>query len=206
MEAPRRHGQPPPVLVGTAAESADGAARRPHTTLVVVPRTVEIQAAEDGLDLALVALVGGCRPPASMAMVSRYLLDRFGITLDEADVQLHEPEDFVVGFHHHADRDRVLASRPGGALLPLIWRPRLRTTLAIAGAFRFQVLVALSRVPLHARNSTVAQTILGPSCTEVELVRMRDVPDDDDREMFAKAWCWHPHFIRPEQLVFIPEP
>jgi len=31
------------------------------------------------------------------------------------------------------------------------------------------------------------------------------MPDDDDREFFITAWCWHPCFIPQEQIIFIPE-
>lgn len=65
-------------------------------------------------------MIGCSRPPVSTAMVSRYLLERFDIAAEEADVRRHEPEDFVVRFRHRVDRDRVLASRPSGLLLPLI--------------------------------------------------------------------------------------
>lgn len=65
--------------------------------------------------------------------------------------------------------------------------------MASAGSFRFKVLVAMWRLPLHARRAAVAQA------------RPRDIPDDDDREFFVMAWCWHPRFIPDEQITFIPE-
>lgn len=60
-------------------------------------------------------MVGETRPAVSTMMVSSYLFEHFGITNHEADVRLHEPEDFIVRFCHCGDRDRMLASRPGGA-------------------------------------------------------------------------------------------
>lgn len=36
-------------------------------------------------------------------------------------------------------------------------------------------------------------------------MRPSDVPPDDARELFATAWCLHPHFIPDEQVIFIPE-
>jgi hypothetical protein len=89
----------------------------------VVPHTDEIQAAEDGLGNALMALVRGTRPFVSTSMVYRFLHDRFHIWADNVDVRRYEPEDFIVRFRLREDRDRVLASRPGGGLLPLLWRP-----------------------------------------------------------------------------------
>lgn len=46
-------------------------------------------------------------------MVVRFLFDHFGIEAEDADVRRHDPEDFIVHFRHHADRDRVLATPPG---------------------------------------------------------------------------------------------
>jgi len=91
-------------------------------TLVVVPRTKAIQAAEEALDNALVAMVGGTRPDVNTGILYTSLSNRFGITADEVDVRRHAPEDFVALFHHWADRDRVLESRPSGQV-PLVWRP-----------------------------------------------------------------------------------
>jgi len=56
-------------------------------------------------------------------MVYSYLFNRFEITSDVVDIRRHYLKDFVVRFHHHADHDRVLESRLGGYLIPLIWRP-----------------------------------------------------------------------------------
>lgn len=129
--------------------------RRPDSGLVVVPRTV-VLAHEETLDRALVAMVGGTRPAVSTAMVSAYLFERFGITTLEADVRLHEPEDFVVRFRHRTDRDRVLAAPPGGHLLPLVWYLWRRTTMANIASFRYKVLIGMRRVPLHGRNVETA--------------------------------------------------
>jgi hypothetical protein len=66
--------------------------------------------------------------------------------------------------------------------------------------------VGFTRIPLHARSAATAQIILGPSCASVEVVRPRDVPDDDGRELFMTAWCSHPRHIPGESVIFIPEP
>lgn len=78
--------------------------------------------------------------------------------------------------------------------------------MASAASFRYKILVGMTRVPLHGRNTATAQVILGPSCANIELVRPCDVAADDDREFFVMAWCLHPSFIQDEQMVFIPKP
>jgi hypothetical protein len=88
----------------------------------------------------------------------------------------------------------------------LIWNPWRRTSLAILEKFKFKVIVAIARLPLHARNLEVAQTILGPSCANLSFTEFRDTPMIDDREFFVSAWCWHPRLIHEEQIIFIPDP
>lgn len=174
--------------------------------IIVVPRTADIHDVEDALGRSLVVMIGGTRPAVSMAMVSSYLFEHFGITRLDADVRRHDPEDFIVHFRHLADRDRVLGTRPTGAPLPLVWHPWRRTSTTSAGSFCYKVLVGMKCVPAHARSAMTAQTILGPSCGNIEVVWPRDVEDNDDREFFVTAWCWHPRSIQHEQIIFIPEP
>lgn len=158
----------------------EGRSARPRRTeFVVVPRSVELQAAEDELGLGLVAVVGGTRGPVSPAMVRQFLFDRFGVAGEDAEVRRHDPEDFVVRFRRCEDRDRVLSTPAVGAQFSLIWRPWRRTSMASGGSFRYRVLVGMRRVPLHARNASTVQTILGPACADVKVVLPRDMPADD---------------------------
>ncbi|CAD6267417.1 unnamed protein product [Miscanthus lutarioriparius] len=139
---------PPPVFqpaAGTSSEFdrgsrnlADPAIRDPRVPTVVIPRSTEIQAAEDALELALVGLVGGTRLVVSTATVYSFLYSQFELTMNDVELRRHHPEDFITHFRRRADHDRVLASRPGGYLLPLTWRPWQRTSLATAESFNFQ--------------------------------------------------------------------
>jgi len=131
-------------------------------------------------------------------MVYNYLRNRFDINANEVDVGCHEPKVFVAQFQHGTDHGRILVAQLRGYLMPLVWHPWQRTSLASAGFFCFHVLVALAKVPLHTRNATITQIVLGPACIEVELTRLKDMPDDDDWEFFMLAWCWHPSFIKAE--------
>lgn len=85
--------QPPP-----AVEQGHGAPSPQRTPLVVVPRTQEVDDAEEGLQRALVAMIGGTRPPVSVDMVYTNLWSRFEIGRDDVEVRLHDPEDFIVRF------------------------------------------------------------------------------------------------------------
>lgn len=182
------------AAAGGPPDERPGRTRR--TGFIIIPCSAVLQAAEDDLGLALVAAMGGTRPAVSPAMVSHYLLERFKLTAANAAVSRHDPEDFVVCFQRREDR----------ALLPLVWRPWRRTSMASAGLFRFMVLVGMTRVPLHARSVSTAQAILGPCCADVQIVHPRDVPPDDDREFFVSAWCLHSRFIPYEEIIFVREP
>lgn len=61
-------------------------ARTPLLGLVVVPRTLALQGAEDALSLALLAMVVGTRPPVSPAMVRAHLEEHFGISGDRVSI------------------------------------------------------------------------------------------------------------------------
>lgn len=78
--------------------------------------------------------------------------------------------------------------------------------MASGGSFRFRVLVGMRHVPLHARSTAVAQTILGSACARIELAPPEVAPVDDDREFFVAAWCLHLRFIPEEKIIFILEP
>lgn len=130
-----------------------------------------------------------------------YLRRCFELHDGEFDVQHHYPKDFMARFR--VDRERVMEARPSMLWLPLIWRPWRRTSKGLYACFWFWVVVAISRVPLHAQNLDMAQTYLGTACTVV-ITEFRDRPLIDDREFFVEAWCCHPWLIPSEQVIFIP--
>jgi hypothetical protein len=100
----------------------------------------------------------------------------------------------------------VLRTPVPNAPFPLIWHPWRRMSLASAESFSFRVLVAMQGVPLHARNKSVAQAILGTACANVELPTPDAVPANDEREFFVAAWCRHPTLVPEEKEIFVPEP
>jgi hypothetical protein len=85
----------------------------------VLPRTAELQAAEDALSLALVAMVGGTRPAVSTAMVRDHLNAEFGIPVETVSVHRHSPEDLIVRFQRRDDLERVLHAPVAPAGAPL---------------------------------------------------------------------------------------
>lgn len=88
----------------------ESAARRPATELAVIPRTAAINKDEDALSLALVALIGGIRPPISPDEVRGQLVDHYHILPDAFTVARYAPEDFLVVFRSREDSE-LLALR-----------------------------------------------------------------------------------------------
>lgn len=93
-----------------------------------------------------------------------------------------------------------------GGWLPLVWWPWRWTSMASATTFWFCVLVGMSRVPLHTQSVPMAQSLHGPTCAEISIVRPSEVPNDDDQEFFVTAWCSDLMLIPDEQILVIPEP
>lgn len=83
--------------------------------------------------MALVAMVGGTRPPVTPAMVRTYLQDHFGFTA--VSVRRHAPQDFIVRFDHRDDLELVLGTPASSGPFTLIWQCWSRTCTASSGSF-----------------------------------------------------------------------
>lgn len=136
----------------------------PFVELVVVPHSAELQAAEDALSLALVAMVGRTRPVVSPAMVRDHLRASFGINGGAISVLRHVPEDLIVRFSHREDLKMVLATPPPSEAAPftLRWRRWTRFANASTGAFTYKVLVRIKGVPVQALSAAVVQLLMCP--------------------------------------------
>jgi hypothetical protein len=155
--------------------------------VVIIPRTLELQAAEDALSLALVALVLGTRPAVTPAALVQYLYDHYSIPEDRISVRRTRPDDLLVRFSRQDDLHLVLDNqRPDGAPFFLQWRRWTRLIMGSSGAFRYRMLVGLKRLVSHAHSAAVAQTILGSAGAKVEFANAEAHSDpDDERELFA---------------------
>lgn len=176
----------------------------------MVPRSAELQAAEDALSLALVAMVGGTKPAVSLAMVRDYVRINFGIVDDAVSMLRHAPQDFIVRFRRREDLEAVLGTPVAREAAPftLIWRRWTRFSNASAGSFTFRVLVGIKGVSAHALSQAVGQYLLGSSCAMVELATADadGVDVKDGREIFVAAWCVRPGLIPDQKILVIPEP
>lgn len=167
-----------------------------------------LQAAEDALSLALLALVLGTRSAVTPAAMLHYLHDFYGIPEERVSVRQARPNDFIMRFGRQEDLDLVLNSEcPTGAPFVLWWRRWSRLIMCSAGAFRYRFLVGMKGVPAHTRLSEVAQTILGSAGAKVETVDLEALTDpDDEREFFVSTWCAHPDLVPDEIIMAVLEP
>jgi hypothetical protein len=103
--APSTPREPSPLPVGAPL-------RRPMVELCVIHHFKEMVEEEAALDLALVAVVGGSRPPVSIVAVEVWLHTQFGIPSADIVVRRYQPEDFLICFSFLDDMLRVLHNRP----------------------------------------------------------------------------------------------
>jgi hypothetical protein len=75
----------------------------------VLPRTAEIDDAEDALAKALLAVIIGVRRAVTTEEVAMALEDIHGLPKGSFSVHCHRPEEFLIFFARREDRDRVLA-------------------------------------------------------------------------------------------------
>lgn len=184
------------------------AARNRLLGLVVIPRTPAIQAAEEALSFALLALVLGKRPAVTPAAMVQCLQDFYNIDGETLIVRRTRPDDFIVRFTSVDDLERVLGSpTPEGAPFVLRWRRWSRLIMGSSGAFRYRVLVAMKGLPSHALFEDVAQAVLANAGAKVECAAPEAVSDpNDERELFVVAWCAHLDLVPDEMMIAIPEP
>ena len=110
--SPPRRTSPPPGHPSTRCVSE----------IVVIPRSLALNAAEEALSsLTLVAMVGGTCPPVSSAAVRTQLESFYNISVDAFTVSRYSPEDFLVCFYNRDDLEEVVqASVPLGIPFYLI--------------------------------------------------------------------------------------
>lgn len=106
---PRRGVEVQVAPLGLRAPAVGGElARRPARAVCVLPRTSEMDAAEEALSRALLAVIVGVRRAVTTEEVAMALEDVYGLTPGTFSVHCHRPEDFLLFFAERADRDRVL--------------------------------------------------------------------------------------------------
>jgi hypothetical protein len=126
--------------------------------LCVIHRPEEMVEEEAALDLALVTVVGGSRLPVSIVAVEVWLHTQFGIPSADIVVRRYQPEDFLICFSFLDDMLWVLHDRPlANPPFTLVFKRWHRQLNASAEKLFFRVTVALSGIPTHAWQVSIAQ-------------------------------------------------
>lgn len=165
-------------------------ARTPLLQLLVVTRTPALQAAEDALSLALLALVLGNSPAVTPSVMLQHLCVHYGIAEERVSVWRTRPDDFLVRFSHQEDLDLVFSNqRLEGAPFVLRWRRWSRLIMGSVGAFRYRVLVGMKGLPSHASSAEVVQSILGSAGAKVEIPDPDALPESRTPMMSVRCSC-----------------
>lgn len=196
---------PPPTPL--PSPPPDDSSRRPCIEMVIIPRSAEIDAVEEALSsLALVAMVGGIRPPVSPTDVSDQLSSFYNLPADVFSISRYALEDFLVRFNNRDDHEDILrVSVPIGTPFFLIWKRWRRQSMASAEGLRYKVLLGLKGMPAHIWGVRSAERMLGSSCAKL-VEGPVTAAREDLREFVVVAWCVHPDFIPHEKLIAVPEP
>ncbi|XP_044415191.1 uncharacterized protein [Triticum aestivum] len=133
--------------------------------ICIVPRSTGMADLERRLQLAVVAYVGGARPPVSCVDAAIAISEQLEIPLHRFSVPKFHPEDFLVVFASHDLRNKALE-------VPFIEHPRfklftkpwLRQAQAQSKLMRVQVDLMIEGVPSHAWSRETASELLGSSC------------------------------------------
>jgi hypothetical protein len=164
----------------------------------------EVVAAKHALQLALVTIISGNRPPVSMDQVCHWIQEHYDIPSDSVTVQHFQPEDFLITFSFYDDMLHVLHNPlPQDASFVLVfksWTCQLRAT---AMKLFYHVIIRLRGIPANARHLSTARQILSPGCSKVQLANSAK---DDVRSLTVHAWCVHPDLIPKAKIMHILEP
>lgn len=134
------------------------------------------------------------------------MLEHFQADREVVEVRRFGDMGFLLIFNTRTAADRVLhAMPPEQALFRLVFRCWTRQLHATSIPMLFKVLVALENLPAHVWSLEAAQTILGSSCSMIQLA-LETAEKTDMSKFWVTAWCLDPDLIPKEKTVVIPEP
>ncbi|CAO2185742.1 unnamed protein product [Urochloa humidicola] len=150
-------------------------------------------------------MVAGTRPQVSRAQVELYLQEHFQLGLEDAEVRLYHPDDFLIVFRRRIDADRVLhAEHPANAPFRLTFRRWRREARANASPLLFKVLLELRVVPAHLWEVDIAQRIVGSSCLIIQAAP--EVTSRRNMRVFTvAAWAVDPDLVSRNVVLVVPE-
>ncbi|KAI4997878.1 hypothetical protein ZWY2020_053220 [Hordeum vulgare] len=131
----------------------------------IIQRSASLDDLERRLQLAVVAYVGGTRPPVSCEDATVMLAAQLDIPRYRFSVQKYFPEDFLVVFASHESRNRAptrqVVVHQG---IQLHIKPWPRQAQATARSMHVQADILIEGVPSHAWTKDTAAKLLDSSC------------------------------------------
>lgn len=179
--------------------------RRPDREACVVPLSQAMRDMERCLERALIVCVGGTRPEVTTQEVARAIQDERGLPRDSFSIHPYFPENFLVVFNSHSNKDRILRGGPiKTSNFLLLVRQWSRLAQAISQPLRFRVKLSLEGLPLHAWSLAAVSAILSPSCW-IEAFDESSTSRADLSAFRLVAWSLNPSLIPKEKSVLLAE-
>lgn len=181
-------------------------ARRPARVSCVLPRTPEMEEAEEALAKALLAVIVGVRHTVTMEEVAMALEDVHGLAPGSFSIHCHRPEDFLLYFASQEDMDRVLGDGVlASPYFHLLLRPWSRRTHAASGGLCVHTELEIEGVPTNAWSLATAEAVLAPTAW-VERLHPLTRSRADMGVLRLTAWCLDPAAIPREVDLHVVDP
>jgi hypothetical protein len=165
-----------------------------------------MDAAEEALSRALLAVIVGVRKTVTTEEVAMALEDAYGLTPGTFSVHCHRPEDFLLFFAEREDRDRVLGDGVlASPYFRLLLRPWSRRTHAASGGLCVHTEIEIEGVPANAWSLATAEAALAPAAW-VERLHPLTRSRADMGVLRLSAWCLDPALIPREVDLHVVEP
>lgn len=178
---------------------------RPEFEVCYVSRSEEMDAEEERLRHALLAVAPGCHQGISPTALSRAISEIPDAYDANLAVRRFAPESFLIVFPTQRSRDAAMRAGSvsvGG--VRFLFRPWTRLVRAEAGTLRYRVSLEIEGIPAHAWGWRVARKLLASSCW----IEYLDASSEDLSDMTAlKATVWtdDPRRIPLRKLLVIAE-
>ncbi|PNT67817.1 LOW QUALITY PROTEIN: hypothetical protein BRADI_3g32386v3, partial [Brachypodium distachyon] len=187
---------------GAVCSGAPGAPdSRPRREYCVVPRSAEIQAAEDELAWGLVGSINGGRRRVALSEARGVICRACPTVAGHFSLHKFWPADFLCVFDSRGSHYALLAAGPAeGSGFSLRFSPWNRQLQASLRSLWYRVVLELEGIPAHAWNTNTASAILWPACW----VERRLCEDMGRFSVFA--WTADPSGIAREMTLGIPDP
>jgi hypothetical protein len=150
-------------------------------------------------------MVAGTRPILTAAQVARHMGEVYRLGVNDVEVHLFPPADFLLVFLRRIDVDKVLHGDPPAdapfRLSFLRWHPEAR---AASAPLCFKVLLDLRGIPAHLWGVETARCVVRSSSL-ITQVAPASISRRDMRTFTVVAWCIDLDLIPDQVVLVVPE-